>query len=101
MTIRISIEKILFLFFCDNSDQDTSIDDDSSDFEKFHQDLLNKDYNHLLEFTDLERQVDSVLRKMRIRKKTDSDRILVEQVNQEIIQRRSSKGSILSARCLI
>ena len=53
------------------SDQDNYLNSDegmtstgSEEFRKFHQELIQKDYRDLLAYSDLEREVDSILKNM-------------------------------------
>ena len=87
--------------FTEDSDDDDRSVEEPTDFQKFQHQLLDKDYQNLLDFTDLERQVDTVLIQLRKSKRRNSDKDLLMKINQEVIQRRLSKGSsILSARYL-
>ena len=56
---------------------------------------MSRDYNELLTYSGLERHVDSNLKKISTRKK-NPDREVLNQVNQEVYLRRSSKESIFS-----
>lgn len=85
--------------FLEDSDEEEKSIEEPTDFQKFQHLLLDKDYQNLLDFTDLERQVDTVLIQLRKSKRSSSDRDLLKRINQEVIHRRLSKGSsILSAR---
>ncbi len=74
---------------------ENSLEEELTEFQQLNELLMSRDYNDLLTHSHLERRVDSSLKKISTRKK-NRDQEVLDQVNQEVYLRRSSKESIFS-----